>query len=102
MYSVCMTVSLCSQVLSKEGVSPDILVDRHYPTPALIKTIQHGLYQFTEELLKRGATVREKGREGGREGGGENGKGRAREGGGREGYWQHVVSMCRQSGNVCI
>ena len=45
-------------VLSSESVSPDIVVDRYCPVPALIKTVQHGLFQFTEELLKRGATVR--------------------------------------------
>ena len=58
---MCLMVSShipCSQVLSKESVSPDVLVDRHYAIPVIIKTIQRGLFQFTEELLKREATVR--------------------------------------------
>ena len=51
-------MSACSQLLSSGAVSPDVLVDRHYPTSALTRTTQHGLHQFSEELLKRGATVR--------------------------------------------
>ena len=54
MYTLCYY----SRVLSSESVSPDILVDRYCPIPVLVKTVQDGLFQFTEELLKRGATVR--------------------------------------------
>ena len=52
-YSICVY----SQVLDGGSVSPDILVDRHYPVPVLTKTIQHGLFQFAGELIKRGANV---------------------------------------------
>ena len=48
----------CRRLLESGAVSPDVLVDRHYPTPALARTAEQGLFQFTEELLKRGAQVR--------------------------------------------
>ena len=38
-------------------VDPNTVVDKHYPTPVLVRVCEDGLYDFAEALLNHGANV---------------------------------------------
>lgn len=52
-----MLVSTYRQLLASSAVVADVLVDKHYPTPVLIKVCEDGLYEFAKVLLEYGAIV---------------------------------------------
>ena len=56
-------ISLCYYLYSyrqllASSVDANTLIDKHNPTPVLIRVCEEGLYQFAEVLLEHGARVR--------------------------------------------
>lgn len=48
---------LYREVLTSSVIDANTLVDKHNPTPVLVRVCEEGLYEFAKVLLKKDATV---------------------------------------------
>ena len=50
-------MTLYREVLASSVVDANTLVDKHNPTPVLVRVCEEGLYEFAKVLLEKDATV---------------------------------------------